>query len=291
VNNRFFITDSKIKWIFLIPSVLLLLFILIYPLIFSLRLSFSEWKAGSDMVFVGFENYKDLFTDKLFYTALKNTFIFVILATLFELIFGFILALILNREIGKIRNIFRICLILPMMLTPVVVGVTWRMLFNPQYGLVNFFLNITGFQWISNPKIAIFSLIITDIWEWTPFMFIIILAGLQSIPDYLYESASIDGAGTIHVHKYITLPLIMPTILLAVIIRSMDAIKVYDIVYTLTYGGPGSSTEVISWYIYRQGFTYWKMGYAAAASYIMLILIAVLVMLFLKYTNKFLKIS
>jgi len=202
-----------------------------------------------------------------------------------ELVIGLGLALLLNRKImGK--RIITSLLITPVMISPIVTGLIWRMLYHEKYGAINGFLRMIGINaewaWLADPNLAVLAVILTDVWEWTPLVMMVLLAGLQSISLEPYESARIDGASPLQIFAYITLPLIRLPILAVVLIRVIDTIKLFDIIYVLTMGGPGGRTETISFYAYLVGFRYFRMGYAAALSYLILIITIILSTIFIR---------
>lgn len=263
------------------PAYLVMIVVVIFPLGYALWLSFHRWTLRTfqtDVPFIGFENYRSLLSNSDFHKSLLTTLTFVILAIAFELIIGTGLALLLNHEI-KGKNIFRSLILLPMMCTNVVVGLTWRLLLNYQYGIVNYYLtqiNLPAIQWLSSPRFAMPSAILVDVWNTSSFVALMVLAGLQALPVEPFEAAKIDGASGIQTFFYITLPLLKPYILVALIWRFIDTFRIYDVIYLLTGGGPGKSTETISIFVYRYGFSTFDLGVASAASFIMLAIMLVI---------------
>ena len=259
------------------PALFTLFIILVYPLGYSLWLSFHDWtmrtfRAG--VHFVGFANFIDLITNPEFLNSLRVTFRFMAFAISLEFILGMALALLMNEDI-KGRNFFRAMILLPMMCTNVVIGVTWRLLYNHEFGILNYYLVNWGFQavpWLSQPTTAFISLVITDVWNTTSFVALLLLAGLQSLPSEPYEAAKIDGATRWQTFRYLTLPLLRPTILVVLIWRMIDTFRIFDVPYLLTAGGPGRATETVSIYIYRYGFQSFNLSFASAASFIMIII-------------------
>ena len=217
-----------------------------------------------------------LASDKFFLEALAHTFIYAATALTFEFLLGLTLAILLDGPLRG-RSLFRSGLLIPMMLPPVVVGVVWRLMLNPDFGAVNgtlkgVGLNTEALTWTASPVLAFASVIAVDIWQWTPFIFLVLLAGLQSIPQEPYEAAVIDGSSAWQTFRHITLPLLKPAILIALLLRTMDLLRVFDQIFILTQGGPGFSTETVSLYIYRTAFRFSDFGYAAAMSFVLLIL-------------------
>jgi multiple sugar transport system permease protein len=260
---------AGVPWI--APAVGLLLALSIYPLIYSIKVSFTS-EAGR---FTG-AHYARLFEDRLFSVACWQTAIYAGVALTVEFVLGLGLALLVD-SLGRGRGVFRAGLLAPMLLPPVVAAVIWRLIYNPQFGVLNGTLRQAGIPtqrltWTSGESSAMFSVILVDIWEWTPFLFLLLSAGLQAIPQEPYEAARIDGASPWQVFRDITLPLLKPTIVLALLLRAMDLARIFDQVFILTQGGPGFATETVSLYIYRTAFRFFNFGYAAAMSFVVLAL-------------------
>ncbi|MFQ6066929.1 MAG: carbohydrate ABC transporter permease [bacterium] len=276
------------KYSYVLPVIVVLVGITIFPLIYSLGLSFHfcDLRRGGRWIFAGLDNYGEaLFGDARVWSSLKNTFNIGVPAISLEFGIGLGLALLLNRKIvGK--RIITSLLITPIMISPIVAGLIWRMLYHEKYGAINGIIQSLGINiqpvWLADPKLAVLAVIFTDVWEWTPLVMMILLAGLQSIPLEPYESARMDGASPFQIFGYITLPLLRLPIMAAIVIRFIDTIKLFDIVYVLTMGGPAGKTETISFYTYLVGFRYFRMGYAAALSYLLLILTIILTTAFIR---------
>jgi multiple sugar transport system permease protein len=254
----------------LAPVLAVLLGLAVYPLVYAVRVSLQS-EAGW-----GLGNFARLVQDSFFWAALAHTFVYALSALTLEFLLGLGLALLLDRNLRG-RNLFRALLLIPMMLPPVVVGVTWRLLFNPTFGAINgtlkrFGIDTAALTWTASPKLAMLSVIAVDVWQWTPFMFLILLAGLQAIPQEPYEAALIDGANAWQIFRDITLPLLKPAILIALLLRTMDLLRVFDQIFILTEGGPGFATETVSLYIYRTAFRFGDFGYAAAMSFVLLLI-------------------
>jgi multiple sugar transport system permease protein len=261
--------------LYIAPAFLVLIIILIYPMGYSFWLSFHEWTLrgfSKGVPWVGLQNYIDLFSNTEFLKSLLITFIFVVSAITVEFILGMSLALLLNRNL-KGKGIIRSMILLPMMCTNVVIGLTWRLLFNYEFGLINYYLNQIGFhsvQWLSNPQLAMLSVIIVDVWNTTSYVALMLLAGLQSLPEEPFEAAHMDGASRVQVFRFITLPLLRQNILVALLWRLIDTFRIFDVVYLLTAGGPARATEMVSIYVYNYGFKSFNLGYASAASFTMI---------------------
>ncbi|QPM68983.1 carbohydrate ABC transporter permease [Atribacter laminatus] len=282
-------TQKKLfPYLLLLPTLILLICIVIYPLIYSVNLSFHSYdlkKFTQGMQFVGFQNFLDAIKDTQFLKALKVTFLFMLIAIPAEFILGLAIALLLNKDVRGSKTI-RTLVVIPMMVTPIIVGLQWRFLFNFDMGLINQILRLLqispGINILGNYKYALFGVAIADIWQWTPFVILLCYSGLRSLPVEPFEAITIDGATSWQTFKYLTLPLLKPIIVITVLLRTMDAFRIYDMIYTLTFGGPGSSTETASFYVYRVSFKLFQMGYGAALSYILLIITIIIANLFVK---------
>lgn len=286
--NKFTLLDKGAKYIFIIPGLVVLIILIAYPMIYLVSLALSRYDLASmdKPVFCGGSNFTFLLTDPYFLFSLKNTLVLAAGAVVLEFGLGLVLALVLNERLrgGKI---FRVLFIIPMMIPPIVVGLNFRLIYDP-FGPLNFLSEMMGFEkinWIGSSLPAKLAIILTDTWQWSPFMFIILLAGLQSIPDYLYEAAKMDGASGIRVFLYITWPMLIPTAAVALIIRVIEALKLFDIIYMLTYGGPSGATETLSLWIYRLAFRFGSMGYASATAFVMFLILSVVCLVLIKGTR------
>ncbi len=246
--------------------------------------------------FIGAKNYVDVLTDPDIWEYFRTTAYFVVLAVAAQFLIGFGLALLLNRSFAA-KGLVTTLLLLPMMLSPVVVALFWRfILASDNTGLLNFllspllklpFIDSQSIKWTTDPKIAMLAVVIVDTWMWSPFMMLIALAGLSAVPKYLYEAADVDRASTWFKFRWITLPLVSPLLLIALLFRTMDAFKMFDIVYVLTReGGPGTVTETVSMNLYRMAFRNYDTGKACAMAYILLIIIVALSNIYVKYLNR-----
>jgi multiple sugar transport system permease protein len=269
------------KYQLLIPMVVVMAAILIFPLVYSFVISLQNYqlsKIGQEH-FVGLENYINLFSNRSFWIALRNTLEFVVIAVSIEVVLGFFLALLLHNKATFLRGFFRSTLLSPMFITPIAVGLIFRFLTNSQLGVIPNLLKIINISIdFFSPKLALFSIALIDVWQWTPFMLLLLLAGLESLPEEPFEAAQVDGAQGWRMIWYVTLPLMRPIILAAIIIRMLDAFKVYEYVYAITRGGPGEATETMQYFIYRTGFIYFRAGEAAAMSYAFIFVITILVL-------------
>src|SRR5215813_6116315 len=269
--NRSYSSERTLALVLLLPTIAVLIALTIYPLIFAIKISFQT-ESGT----LTFSNFTRLFSDQFFLSALAHTFVYAAIALTIEFLLGLALAMLLHGAIRG-RNLFRALLLVPLMLPPVVVGVIWRLMLNSNFGALNGTLKRFGFNtdaltWTASPKLAMASVIIADVWQWTPFMFLILLAGLQAIPQEPYEAALVDGSTPWQTFRYVTLPLLKPAILIALLLRTMDLLRVFDHIFILTEGGPGFATETVSLYIYRTAFRFANFGYAAAMSFVLLLL-------------------
>ncbi|HEY4423933.1 MAG TPA: sugar ABC transporter permease [Pyrinomonadaceae bacterium] len=288
-SRRFFNAQNKrellLPALFLAPALAVLLALSIYPLIYSVTISLQQETAAGITWTLG--NFTRLFSDGFFWTAMVHTFIYAAVALTCEFLLGLGLALLLNNQIRG-RGFFRASLLVPMMLPTVVVGVVWRLMLNPNFGAVNgtlkqFGIDTENLTWTASPKLAMFSVIAVDVWQWTPFVFLVLLAGLQAIPQEPYEAALIDGSSAWATFRHVTLPLLKPSILIVLLLRTMDLLRVFDQIFILTEGGPGFATETISLYIYRAAFRFFDFGYAAAMSFVLLALTNVISALYIKF--------
>lgn len=271
-------------YLFLAPAAAVALVGLVYPMLRSVWLSFHEWSIGTppeSARFVGLENYRWLLADDSFWISVGVTMAFALAVVVLEVVLGVALALVLDRDLRG-TSLFRTIFILPMMIAPIVVGLIWRFLYNEQFGPLSQALKalgLPGVPWLSSPDMALISVIIADVWQWTPFIFILALAALQGLPASAIEAARIDGATRWQTTLYIKLPLIAPVIAVAALLRLIDAFKVLEVIYILTEGGPGLSTEILSLHIYKTAFVSQQLGRASALSNLLLLIVLVLTLL------------
>jgi multiple sugar transport system permease protein len=294
MKTNFRALKRNMPYLYMSPTILWILFFMIYPLIFALVMAFKRFKmqvglSFFDMPWVGLDNFFEAFTDKLFLLAIQKTFIFLFIALSTEFLVGMILALLLNRKIGiKLDFIWITLLLTPLMFPLIASGNVWRMLLDTRWGLINAAIMAFGFDavnFLGTSKYAFMGILIVEIWQWTPFVVIILLAGLRSIPVEPTEAAVVDGASKWQVFFRIILPLLTPQILVILLIRGMDIFKTFDFIYSLTFGGPGQSTTLVSFHIYRQAFVQFKLGYGASLSWITFVIIYVIAFLILKFVK------
>ncbi len=266
------------KHFFLLPGLIVLVAIIIFPLLFTLRVSFSSWdvvKPGLD--WLGGKNYARLFQDMRFWEALGRLSLMAVGSVLIQYIIGFSLALLVWRDI-IFKRFIRVLFLIPMMTTPVIMSVIWRTILHESLGPANDIVRLLGFEpltWLSTGGMAVLSVILVEVWQWTPFMFLLLLAGLLSLPDEPYMAAAVDGAGPIRTFFSVTFPLMAPISIGAILIRLIEASKLMETVYVLTSGGPGTATETSSYYIYIRGLRDYQIGYAASLSLVYLVIMII----------------
>jgi multiple sugar transport system permease protein len=294
------LSDRAIRNLFIWPTLILLIVINVFPLIYSLYLSFTDYSAikKSAPVWIAFANFADILADEKMWFYFSTTGKYVFFSVAMQLIFGFGLALLL-REKFKGSGLITTLILVPMMLSPVVAGLFWRLMYNPTFGYINYFL---GFEnpklapdWLASrfagevvPNLALWAIVIVDIWMWTPFVMLLIFSGLKAIPDYLYEAATIDRANWWFQFRRITLPQVAPLVLIALLFRTIEAFsKSFDLVMGLTGGGPGDQTEVISVNLFRTAFQgQWQTGRSSAVAYMVLIIIIAVSNLYIRNLNR-----
>jgi multiple sugar transport system permease protein len=287
------LSDRAIAWIFVAPTIFLLLAVNIFPLIWTIRLSFTDFKANRnrEVEWIGLQNYQRILTDSDIWITMQATAHFLFWTIFFQVLIGFTLAWLINRKF-KGNDLWTTIIVLPMMLSPAVVGNFWTFLYQPQIGLFNyvvaFFSGVdpSSFEMIGSVKLAPWAIVIVDTWMWTPFVMLICLAGLRSIPDYIYEAAAIDRASKWRQFWTITIPMVLPFLMLAVLFRGIENFKMFDLVVQLTGGGPGSTTELTSINLKREAFEKWRTGYASAYAIILFVTVFGLASIYVKALNK-----
>ena len=272
-------SDSVLGWAFLAPGLGILLLTYVYPLLFSIRLSLSQWDVrdpSSQVEFRGLGAYGTVLKDGAFWTSVGHTAWFTAAALAAELLLGMVIALAVTspRVASWYGGIVRALLLIPLTLSPVVVGILWRMLFSVQYGPLNYFLSLVGIapmQWIASPDQALWSAILVEVWQQTAVVALILSSGLLSLPKEPLQAAVVDGASPWYAFRRVTLPQLRPVLLVVVLLRTMDLFKTFDFMYAMTFGGPGVSTEVLSLFIYKKGMKYLEFAQSAASSWVMLL--------------------
>jgi multiple sugar transport system permease protein len=270
-------------WLYLSPALLVMITMTIYPFIYTLILSFSRWNLtfARPRTFVGLANYQAIFWSADFWASAGRTFWYVGGCVTVEFILGILIAFLLDTHfIG--RNLVRTLILLPMVMAPVVAGLIWRFIFNDDSGLANKVVGLLGLSsraWLVDPRLAFFAVIVADVWQWTPFIVLITLAGLQAVPRELIEAARVDGASWFQIQRFVALPTIRSVLAIGLLIRLIDSFRNVDQIFVMTYGGPGVATSVLGFYTYIKGFKFFDMGYTAALGMVMLFIISVLAQL------------
>ncbi len=280
--------QARRYWLFALPAVIVVLSVIVFPWLFTLFMSMNDWKIGGGVDFVGLGNYKALFADSRFIESVGHTFYFTALAVFLPVLFGTAAALVFHREF-PFRGVLRTVFVMPMMATPVAVSLVWTMMFHPQLGVLNYLLSLMGIPpqaWVYDPGTVIPTLILVEVWHWTPLVMLIVLGGLAGLPREPYESALIDGANSWHMFRHITLPLVWPFIMVAIVIRSIDALKAFDTIFVITQGGPGTASETLNIFLYLQAFQFYKIGYASAVVVIFFVIIIAMSLLLLYARQK-----
>lgn len=269
---------TRTKLMFLLPGLLVLIAIIIFPLTFTIRVSFSSWDIISpDLDWLGIKNYLRLFADTRFWESMVRLCFIAVVTVFTEYVLGFALALMVWKDV-RYKKFFRVLFLVPMMTTPVIMSVIWRTMFHESLGPLNDLLGLVGIDpipWLSTAKMSMVSVMIVEIWQWTPFMFLLLLAGLVSLPKEPFQAAEIDGAGPLRTFFLVTFPLMAPITIASIIIRLIEASKIMETVYVLTSGGPGTATETGSYYIYIRGLREFQIGYAASMSVVYLVLMII----------------
>jgi multiple sugar transport system permease protein len=288
------LSDRSIAWLFIAPTILLLLVINIFPLLWTIYLSFTNFRANrpnAPVVGVGTQHYSSILNDPDIWQAMQATAHFVFWTILFETLIGFGLAWLIDRKFRG-HGFWTTVILIPMMLSPAVVGNFWKFIYEPQIGLFNYAVSFisgadpSSFQMLGEVRLAPWSIVIVDVWMWTPYVMLICLAGLRSIPDYIYEAAEVDRASPFRQFWSITLPMALPFIMLAVLFRGIENFRMFDLINLLTSGGPGSTTEVASITLKREAFESWKTGYSSAFAIILFVTVFGLANIYVKALNR-----
>ena len=283
--RRLLVGDGVYLWL-LLPMLLFVAAIAIYPLLFSIGISFFEYRLTDPTqtkTFLGLANYAKAFADPTIQAALQATFAFVISTVVLEIVFGLGLALLLSAE-NIVAQFIRSFLLLPMALPPLVIGLVWKALYNVDWGVIPYYAKLAGWNMghgpLATPGWALPAVVLVDVWEWTPLIMFIFLAGIKCLPIEPYEAARVDGASRWQSFVYLTLPLLRPTFLVALLLRTMQSFKAFDISYATTAGGPGLETTVLNYQIYKTGLVFFDMGYASALANILLFIVGILAVIY-----------
>ncbi len=262
---------------FLLPTLIVYGIFIVYPIFSTLYNSFFDWNGlVADKIFIGFENYKNLFTDEAFLQSIQNNVWVVFIGAFVQIPLGFVLALIISKKDKRIK-VYKVVYFIPYLLSTVAIGLTWGFLYDPMLGPINYILELFGVDvsnllWLADKKLALIAVLNVVVWNFAPFYMILFNASLSTISKEYYEAASIDGASTLQKFRHITLPLMIPAISNAMVLSLVGSLKSFDLFYVMTRGGPGSATELMGTYMYKQGFTYFKMGYASSVAFSMFFL-------------------
>lgn len=257
-------TERNLRILFPLPAIVFIGLLMVFPILYTLYLSFTNWNltSGMEPTFVGLNSYLRVFSEPRFLHALGRTFSFTVFAVAIEVVLGVAIALILNRAfVGK--SFAKLLLLLPLVATPVAVGIVFNLFYDPTIGLLNFALHALGLpqgRWVSSENTVIASLVLVDVWQWTPMITLIVLAGLAGLSEEPVEAARVDGASDWQILRYVTIPMVMPVILTAMILRLIDALKTFDIIFAMTGGGPGYASETLNIMGFKYSFEYFRMG-------------------------------
>ncbi len=271
-------------WLFALPAALVVLLVILFPWIFTLFMSVHEWKVTGETPFVGLANYTKMLSDERFLGAVWRTLIFTVASVVAPLILG-VWAAVCFSNTFKGRGLARTLFVLPMMATPVAISLVWTMMFHPQLGVLNYILTSVGLPpstWVYDAATVIPTLVMVETWQWTPLVMLIVLGGIASLPTDPYEAAILDGANAWQMFRHITLPLVMPFVMVAAVIRIIDALKTFDTIYVITLGGPGSASETINILLYQTAFAYYDLGYGSAMVVVFFVLILLVSLLLLR---------
>jgi len=290
MSGRGGIQESFGPWALMGPCFAVLTFVGLFPLLYSVYISFQAYHPTNpsfDQGWVFLDNYIAAFSDKRWLNSLLLTTIFTIGSVVASLVVGMLLAILFNLDVPG-SEVLRTLLLIPMLVTPLAVGITWRIMYYPDTGVINHLLELVGLPgqaWLSASSQSMISVIIVDVWQWTPFMFLILFAGLRSMPRSPAEAAAIDGATALQTFFFVRLPMMKRVILLAVLLRGVDAARTFDQIFMMTRGGPNLSTDLMSLYLQRVNFKFFDIGYGSALSWLFLIFLLTSVILFIRYTG------
>jgi len=272
---------ARSYWLFILPAGLVVAAVILFPWAFTLFMSLQDFHVGGTMSFVGVANYQRMASDERFLWSIIRTLYFTALSVIFPTLIGVAAAICFNRNF-PLRGLARTIFILPMMATPVAIALVWTMMFHPQLGVLNYLLTSVGLPpstWVYDTATVIPTLVMVETWQWTPLVMLIVLGGLASLPAEPYEAAELDGAGAWQSFRHITLPLVWPFIMVALVLRAVDALKAFDTIFVISGGGPGTASETINLYLYQTAFAYYDIGYASAIVVVFFVLILAVTLL------------
>jgi len=275
-------------WMFAVPAALIVLAVILFPWMFTLFMSVHDWKVTGETPFVGLDNYAKMLTDERFLSAVVRTLWFTTAAVVAPLLLG-VWAAVCFASKFRLRGLARTLFVLPMMATPVAISLVWTMMFHPQLGVLNYILTSAGLppsNWVYDTTTVIPTLVMVETWQWTPLVMLIVLGGIASLPTDPYEAAILDGANAWQMFRHITLPLVWPFIMVAAVIRLIDALKTFDTIYVITLGGPGTASETINILLYQTAFAYYDLGYASAMVVVFFVLILLISLLLLRVRQR-----
>ncbi len=275
-------------WMFAMPAAIVVAAVIVFPWIFTLYMSVHDWKVSGAVPFVGLANYAKMLTDDRFLLAIVRTLVFTAASVVAPVILGVWAAVCFSAEF-KLKGLARTVFVLPMMATPVAIALVWTMMFHPQLGVLNYLLGLVGLppsEWVYNSDTVIPTLVMVETWQWTPLVMLIVLGGIASLPQDPYEAAILDGATSWQMFRHITLPLAWPFIVVASVIRMIDALKAFDTIYVITLGGPGTSSETLNILLYQTAFAYYDLGYGSAMVVVFFAIILLISMLLLHVRQK-----
>jgi multiple sugar transport system permease protein len=286
-SDRLQRSDRRFGWALTLPGLIALLLIVLFPLSFTIFTSAFDYTLlhRSYDTFIGLQNYREAFAAEYFGQSLWVTLKFVVAVVLLEFLLGFTVALMLN-SVSRLKDVYYLILLMPLLINPVVVALIWRMFLHPELGIANYLLSLIGIgpvNWLGDVRIAFWTVVLVDIWHQVSFMIVLLLAGLSALPREPYEAARMDGASTLQAFVHVTLPLMRPVIMVTLLIRLIFAVKTFDLVFIMTRGGPGTSTDLISYFIYRSAFFGLNIGQASAISVVLLVVVLALTAYLYRY--------
>ena len=275
-------------WPFIVPAGVVVIAVILFPWAFTLFMSVHDFHVGGERTFAGVANYARMLTDERFGWAVLRTLYFTALSVLLPLVLGIAAAVVFHRNFPG-RGLARTLFIMPMMATPVAIALVWTMMFHPQLGVLNYILTSLGLppsSWVYDPSTVIPTLVMVETWQWTPLVMLIVLGGLASLPNDPYEAAVLDGANMWQVFWHVTLPLVWPFVMVAAVIRGIDAVKAFDTIFVISNGGPGTASETLNILLYLQAFSFYDIGYASAVVVVFFVLILLITLLMLHFRQR-----